>query len=72
MTVAIPLSLKKEVPVSLTEVQLGAYVTVRNNVTTYIHVIGVKGDTVTYKESLDRTDSATIPLAKFQKFYSKV
>jgi hypothetical protein len=55
---------------SETQPENGPYTTVRHGVSKTIHVIGVKNDIVTYKESLDRTDSATIPLAKFLKFYN--
>jgi hypothetical protein len=46
-----------------------SYKTIRHGVTKIIHVIGCKGSVVTYKEEPDRTDSSTISLAKFLKFY---
>jgi hypothetical protein len=45
------------------------YSTVRNGRTTEIFLVGVKKDTVTYKNHPDDKHSSTMPLAKFLKFY---
>lgn len=48
------------------------YRTSRYGRTKEVYLIELRKDEVLLKESLDRKDSFTIPLAKFIKFYQKV